>query len=329
MRALWIGLVWLLCGPALAQEVVLEPSAVQRCLQPAVAERGVPAYPKVALQRRGGGKVKVELSFTTPDKRPAVKILESTGGEDFEAAVEDHVRSYRVPCLQYSEIPARMVIEFVFKADDQKVTWTDSLHAEQEAKRAMLACLKHASGESGPVYPLQARRQEVQGRVLLLMHFDAPDRAPRVEVFARPSARMLADTITDWAQDYRLPCHSGGPLVASRAFHFYLGDSVYGFKSANLPLMQFLRSMRGLSQARVNFDFNAMACPFEVKLAYFQPLRPNAVGQVGVPHPARQAFLDWLAAVELDLPGDTLDALFGDKVTLSVPCVKINLTPKE
>lgn len=329
MRALWIALILLLCGPALAQEVVLEPSAVQRCLQPAVAERGVPAYPKVALQRRGGGKVKVELSFTTPDKRPAVKILESTGGDDFEAAVEDHVRSYRLPCLQHAEIPAQMVIEFVFKPDDQKVTWTDSMHAEQEAKRAMLACLKHASGESGPVYPLQARRQEVQGRVLLLMQFDAPDRAPRVEVFARPSAKMLADTIADWARDYRLPCHSGGPLVASRAFHFYMGDSVYGFKSAKLPLTQFLRPMRGLSQARVSFDFNTMGCPFEVKLAYFQPLRPNAVGQVGATHPARQPFLDWLAGVELDLPSDTLDALFGDRVTLSVPCVKINLTPKE
>ena len=87
--------------------------------------------------------------------------------------------------------------------------------------------------------------------------------------------------------------------------------------------------MRGLRQQRVSFDFNTMNCPFEVTLAYRQPYRRNRVGQVGEPHPARQALLEWLAGLELNLPDTTLDAVWGDEVTLTVPCTKINLTPKE
>ncbi|MDP1900272.1 MAG: hypothetical protein Q8K96_07445 [Rubrivivax sp.] len=332
MRPTWLRLAGLgacigaLGSPALAQDVTLEPTPALRCLTPLAEQRGAPEYPLRVFKLGLGGRVKVELEFTTPDKRPAVKVLESEGDESFIDAVKAHVREYRVPCLEGADIPSRLVIDFVFKPDDRRVIWSKPVDPMAAERARTLDCLSHVSGNKTPPYPVWAQRQNVQGRVLARLRFDAPDRPPVAEVFARPAAEGLAEHIKTWAEGYRLPCHQGGPLRANVVFVFVFEGETYGFR--DLTLRQFLGAVRGIREQTLTFDFNTMACPFDVKWVYQQPFMPNAVGEVGSSDAARRPFLDWLSRVELDLPKRSLDSVFGDHVTLTVPCVKIAIKPQ-
>jgi len=331
MRAALLWLALLLAGPVLAQEVTLEPSPAQRCLRPAAAQRGAPVYPEVELARKTKGRVKVELVFTSPTDRPEVKVLEVEGDdlEDqrFEEAVRDHVRSYRVPCLGKGESPAQLIIDFVFQPDHRKVYWSSPQDAGEALRQTMVACMRHETGKRGPDYPTQARRTEEQGRVLARLRFVAPDQPPEVRVMSGGRAEVLEDAIKTWALGYRMPCHSGAPVDTSIIFVFYLGDAHYGFKDTSL--IAFLSAIKGIQTQRVAFDFDTMGCPFDVKLLYLQPHMPNRVGSAGNEHPARREFFDWLQLAELNASRSAERAIFGDTVTFTIPCIKINLTPKE
>jgi hypothetical protein len=316
----------LLVGLAAAQEVTLEPTAAQRCLTPAAEQRGKPDYPIGPFKRNESGRVAVELTFTTTDKRPAVAVLSHEGSDEFVDAVREHVSQFRVPCLGAADIPARLQIDFQFKPDDREVHWSEPVDAGSRDRPAQLKCLVHASGDKFPEYPAAARRSELQGRVLARLRFSAPDQPPAAEVFARPAAQPLAAVVRHWVAGYRLPCLEGGPLEATWTFVFRLDDDVFGFRPLNL--LQFLGAVRDIRKQTLRFDFNAMGCPFDLKFMYRQPYLPNAVGEVGGSQAARRPFLAWLAGVELDLPKRSQDAVFGDSVTLPIPCTKINLNPQ-
>jgi hypothetical protein len=330
-RTICFVLACLLAGPVLAQEITSEPSAALRCLTPAAAQRGTPVYPELELARKTEGRVKVELAFASATGGPSVKVLESVGAEEvayrFVDAVKDHVSSYRVPCLAAADGTARLVFDFSFKPDHRKVSWLEPVDADRAQRQEMVACIRHESGERGPSYPPSAMRANQQGRVLALMRFVAADQAPQVKVVGASNSNVLELTIEDWARGYRMPCHSGAPVDSRILFTFFLYGEAYGFKDTTM--MQFLVSIKGIFDQRVAFDFNTMGCPFDVKLQYLQPHVPNEVGSVGSTHPARREFLEWLTRAELKLKQSAADSLFGDTVTLTIPCTKINLTPKE
>lgn len=334
--ALWLGL--LLAGPALAQEVTLEPSAAQRCLTPVPERRGTPEYPPLAFQRGETGLVKVELVFDRADSRPDVKVLEQEGDDSFVAAVKAHVRDYRVPCLGGQEPPARLLFSFVFTPGKRGVLWSAPIDADAAQRKAMLSCLRHKSGNKAPAFPRFARQAGVQGRVLARLRFRTPDQPPEAEVFARPQAKPLARAVAEWVDGYRLPCFSGEPLEAVWTFVFVYEGEHYGF-SRPLMLQELLPTVRGIHTQALDIDSTTMGCPFDVKFKYRRPFLPNAVGELAAEdttapppagaNPARRPLLDWLAQLELDVPASTLDSVFGDSVTLTIPCIKINLNPKE
>ncbi len=335
---LWLSLGLLLAGPVQAQEVTLEPSATQRCLTPVAERRGAPDYPLRALKAETPGRVKVELVFDSADRGPEVTVLEQEGDDTFVAAVKAHVRDYRVPCLGGREAPARLRIDFVFTPDMRRVLWSTPTDANSEQRKALLKCLRHESGEKAPIFPESARKAGVQGRVLARMRFTAPDQAPAIEVFSRPQARLLARAISAWTQGYRMPCFSGEPLDTTWVFYFIFEGESYGFKGP-MTLQQLLPAVRGIHTQTLNFDFTEMACPFDVRLSYRRPELPNVVGELAPegtsaaasisPNPTRRQFVDWLTTIELDVPPSALDSVFGDSVTLTIPCIKINLNPKE
>lgn len=323
--ALLASLAW--ATGAAAQQTTLDPSPVVACLTPPVAERGQPVYPPTALQRNSHGRVKVELEFTTPDLRPAVRVLESEGGEDFEGAVRDHVRRLRVPCLTSADIPARLIQDYVFRPDDRKVFWSQPQDSRDDGRRQLMRCMRHESGERSLSYPEPARRAGTQGRVLARLSFDAPDRPPQVELFARDTARPLVRAVERWASGYRLPCHVGAPIRVMQTYVFVLGDDVYGFRPVSLPTL--MGGVRGLDRTTLKVDTTTMGCPFELKFSYHRPHLPNSVGEVGSIDLARRELIEWLAGIELALPERSLDSVFGDSVIVTVPCVKIDLKPKE
>lgn len=331
---LWAALVGALsAAPVAAQTVTLEPSAAVTCLTlKAGADLG-PEYPFKAWKDQRAGRVQVELVFTAADVRPDVNVQVAQGdsapdGETkalFVNAVKDHVRNYRVPCLDSQAGPARLVIDYVFKPDSQRVTWAPPRDADEERRRRLLACVAHPDIKNPPAYPFSARRSGLQGRVLVRMVFSAPDQAPAIEVFARPEARDLARAVTPWVSGYRMACHEGAPVETTALFNFRLEDANYGFKP--LGLMQFVRGVKDVKKQRLLFDFTTMDCPFDLRLQYRQPFMPNSVSELDNRNPARFALMRWLAESELDLPAKNLDVLFGDFTTINVPCAKLDIQP--
>jgi hypothetical protein len=101
----------------------------------------------------------------------------------------------------------------------------------------------------------------------------------------------------------------------------------YGFKPLTLP--KFLGAVRDMRRQRLEFDFTRMGCPFDVRLTYLQPARKNVVAQFDNDNPARQPFIEWLKGVQLDLPAPSLEAVYADSLTLTVPCTKLNLNSQE
>lgn len=329
---------WLWCAAAAlalaslgaaAQQVVLEPSAAVRCLRTVSTTRDEPEYPLDEWKGGKKGRVQVELVFTASDSEPDIKVLQSEGGDSFVDAVREFVDTLRLPCLKETGGgPVRLRFDYVFQPDSRRVHWARPVDQQDVYRRKMLDCVKHPSGEKAPSYPTDALRHELQGRVLARLRFTAANQPPTVEVFHRPKARMLAPTIDSWARALRMPCFEGTEAVeATWVYVFRLEDDSYGFKP--MDLRSFVSRVRDIRNQRVQFDLNTMGCPFDLKLQYRQPYLPNLVGEVGDSDPSRRPFIEWLQAQQLDLPERSLDSIFGDSTTLSIPCGKIDLKPKE
>jgi hypothetical protein len=336
MRGALALAAWLMAASAaMAQQTMLAPSAAVECLSPPAAERGVPEYPFAAYKQQLNGRVRVQLRFTGAALAPAVTVLEQDGDASFVDAVQDHVRSLRVPCLQ-GEQPVDLLFDFVFRPDEPRPAPLPQ--DADDARRAQLArCLTNQGGSNMPDYPPAALRQNVQGRVLVAMRFDAPDRPPEVRLLPRtggdaadkrrhPSALFLPP-LRDWTAGYRLPCLQGPPVTLTQTYVYRIEGDAFGFMPG-LGLRDVLPLVQGLRQQRLLFDFSTMGCPFDVALQYRQPNLPNRVRVLGDPHPARGPFVDWLRQARLDLPAKSLDAVYGDELRFTVPCLKIDLNPQ-
>lgn len=316
----------LLPAAVAAQQVSFEPTAAQRCLQLADGAKNVIEYPFEQLKRLRGGRVLVQLTFSKADAMPALEVVEREGDEAFVDAVARHVRQLRVPCLRPDEGPVTLRQEYRCKPEEHQVAAVDS-HPQAERRQRLAACLMHTSGALRPDYPFQALRANLQGRVLLKLHFDAADRAPEVRALFRPRAEPLADATIAFAAGYRLPCLEGGPVSLNIQYNYAIEGEAYGFRSATL--LRIIGIMKNIRKQRVFFDMGTMGCPFDVTFTYWQPQGPNTVTAKGAPDPRRDPLLQWLRDAEFDLRDRQLDAIFGDIVSFTVPCGKIDLQPQE
>lgn len=330
--ALRLGALLLASGGAFGQQQVIEASDALNCVTPAPDRRGVPEYPFEQLKKEIGATLTAEATFRAPDRAPDVEVLESSArGDDhtrFAQAVREHLKNLRVPCLQPGGASVRLRQTFVFAPDRREVHWfglTDTADAE---RRAMLRCVTHQSGRKVPEYPRPASRWEIQGRVLAKLRYVAADKPPEATVYARSKHAELGKAIEEWVTGLRMPCFGSEPVNTSVTYVFLLdGEPSFGFKP--LLLQEVVRSARNLKTLRLEMDTTTMGCPFDLKFALRQPLLPNAVGELGAANVLRRPLLEWLAAVDLDLPSTSLDAVFGDTTTITVPCLKLDIKPKE
>lgn len=326
-RWLWVAL---LGAPmmAAAQTPVIEPSLVLNCLTPPPTQRGVPEYPSYSLKLGAAGRVQVELQFSGPDRAPDIKVVQFEGGDAFVDAVKAHVRQFRAPCVTADMPPARVAFDFVFKPDEQRVASRDPTDPDHAEALQQLGCLRHVSGTLQATYPTAARREEIQGRVYAQLQFDAPDQPPVAKVYSSRNKGPLHREIEEWVKGLRLPCQSGKPIRTGFSYVFLLdGLPQYGFK--DLTLGKFLGAVRDIRKQRIDFDFTTMGCPFEVRMTYLQPHRPNIVHQLDAYDSSRRPFIDWLKTVEFDVPVPTRDAIYADAITVPIPCAKLNLNPQE
>lgn len=330
MNAWRHGLAALLASLAVsaapAQTVELAPSEALRCLTPPAKERAQVDFPFLEWKAGEDGQVHVDLGFAGPDEAPEVKVLQQQGGEGFVKAVREHVRRWRVPCMSQGAAPVHLVQEFVFRSALKTAFAGPAEDASAALRKDLLKCMHHVSGSLEPPYPLRALRTNTSGRVLVELTFRSPASAPEARVFARDSASPLRDEIESFVTGLRLPCLSGEVVSATLTYVFRIEDAAYGFKP--LMLQSLLRVTKGLGERTLQMDTAVMGCPFDLSFTYRQPFMPNRVSTSGPARPERQALLDWLSGIELDLPRRTLDAVFADSTLVTVPCLKIDLKPQ-
>jgi hypothetical protein len=154
------------CVWAQGLDVQLAPSPAVACMTPSADVRGEPEYPFAPWKRGEGGEVRIELVFTGAALAPEVKVLSTQGDNDFVAAVKAHVKRFRVPCIENSDVPVRLRQTYVFKPDTRSIAWSMPVDEADSARREQLHCMAAHDGSKAPEYPFRARRDEVQGNVL-------------------------------------------------------------------------------------------------------------------------------------------------------------------
>jgi hypothetical protein len=194
----------------------------------------------------------------------------------------------------------------------------DAVDAVDAAQTLVLAgCITHLQGAKAPEYPRAASRANRFGRVFATLHFDAPDRAPEVELLHRPRADALGAAVRSWARDLRMPCHAGQRVSVKQSHQFFFQGESPGFKSLRLPDLLALARHRADRQP---FDTAGMPCPMQVSWTYLQPQHPNRVRIQGEPHPAHAPVHERLARMDLALTGPAGDMAWGATAQFEIPC---------
>ncbi|MCY7314898.1 MAG: hypothetical protein LH480_04575 [Rubrivivax sp.] len=334
MRTIWsfVGVVLVAAAGAAGAQPVLrvESSVASGCLTASDPDSPEPEYPFVEYKLNTAGRVLVELRFAGPALRPAVEVIENSGGAAFVNAVKDHAKTLRVPCMAADAEPVSLRRHYVFTPLSQQVNSGPAEDAGAARRMQLAACLVNQNGPAMPNYSAAAQRQALQGRVIAQMSFTAPDKPPVVQLLHRPYAQDLTAAVAAWIQNYRLPCFVPGQdtvMQTSALFTFRLDKDVFGFRP--LTLTQFMASTPNLGLRPLVVDTNTMGCPFALRLWYRQPALRNIVSTVGPYVAAREPLLDWLRGASLELKSAMLDSVYGDTADITVPCVKLNIQPKE
>jgi hypothetical protein len=313
--------------PAAAQTVALERSAAADCLTVLPGGQVQPEFPFEEYKTGVRGAVNVLLTFAGPDRAPEVTVRESTGEDAFVRAVRRHARDLRVPCMKPGDPVVGLTRDYVFVPDTRQVFTGGPEDADQRAQRELLACVVHQTPGSQPEFPAAARRQGVQGRVVALVNFTSADGPPELKVEQRPKAQLLRKPVERWLEGLRMPCHAGGRVAGSWSFLYRFENEIFGFRDLNLR--QLISNTRGIRERTLLLDTHGMGCPFDVRFTYRQPNLRNLAHVI--PNDRARAeqrpLLEWLESIELALPDATLDAVWGDTVVFTIPCVLIDLKP--
>lgn len=323
----WAVAAWgaVLAAGAGAQQLTLAPPVVLDCLTPPPEQRGLPEYPPEALARRDGGTVNVELRFDAPDQAPSVRVLEPHAFQSLEDAVEQHVRSWRVPCHPIGAAPARLQFSFVFRpeSDGRRVSVTPPRDAAAVQRRQQLACMERVDKRRRPDYPTRARQADEQGNYLVRMRFVAPDQAPEVQLLGGSRSRSLRAEVEDFAAGFRVPCLGGAPLETDLLFSFRLDGGRRTYLN-DMALKPWVLSARDLPRP-AHFELDTMACPFDLQVTYRQPFARNIVRQLGDADARRLGLIDWIERTTLDLPNALQTEALGSTFKLQVPCGSVDL----
>ena len=322
----WGSMLALLCaaGTAWAQQVSPSPSAALACMTPAAAERGAPVYPPEELKRKDGGEVRVELVFDGPQAAPRLRVLdEHHVGASFVRAVRDHVQRLRVPCMPAGAEPVRVQQTYVFRPDDgRNVVSLPPRSIESAQRAAQRDCVTRIAPPMVPAYPPAALRRDLQGNYLVRLRFASPTDPPEAEIVAGPPHSVLRRALEEFMPGYRLPCQTGEPTSVDLLFMFRIEGGARTVVN-DMTLRQFVGLARSVPPAR--FDFNAMGCPFDLRVTHFQPYKPHDIGQLGEARAERLDFIAWLSQVQLRLDDKTALAVLGSEFTVSVPCGTLDL----
>ena len=179
-----------------------------------------------AVEPGQGGRVLVELIFTSSARAPAVRVVENEGDETLVTAVKGHVSIFRLPCLLDSEAAVRLRQSYVFEPDRRDGVRTAPSDMTDADRQPQLKCMVANDGSRSPSYPIEARRGSVEGNLLVKLRLTAPDKAHEVTAHgAALQRRNLASTVEEWTKKLRMPGLEGPRVEAVMVFMFRLEGS--------------------------------------------------------------------------------------------------------
>lgn len=321
--SLLMSVAVLAAGPVAAQQARVVQAPAARCLTPLMQAK--PSFPAGARKRHSPGRVLAEFRFNGPDAAPDVTVLSNEGDPEFVQAVKSYAAQLRAPCHESAGPPARLRLDFVFKADDGAVDWFAPEDIDATKRAGLWECSRHSSGIGMPAYPEAALRSEIEGRVFAQLRFVSSDGPPLAKVFAPPANAMLADAVAQWVKGLRLPCFDGRPFEADVLYVFKFEDSVYGGFLRGLDLASLLPRVDGSPNVLLDLNTQQMSCPFSIRLQYRRPYLPNQVEEIGDRQAARRPLLEWLSAMTLRMDPARMAELFGDTAEIVVPCMNLKL----
>ena len=271
----------------------------------------------------GGGEPRVlraRLLFTPGQAEPAFEWLWK-GDERGAAELEPALRGYRLPCFQAGDVHPALVLlqEFWFTPGTGRLEADDVLFSAQDVK---------ASCYDGPDVKFETPgRVDKPSKALLNFRFLPGEEAPEVRIVHSTGIRAFAEAARRYAARYKR-CANGQTSEGDwhEQFFSYPQKAKSEFKPIDLPTL--LGMTKGAEELRAHFDLNTMNCPFQVKYRLNQPAQRNSAQAVGKHDANRSAFLRWPDQLQLDLSEDRESALFGESLTVDVPCLLINLQPQ-
>lgn len=317
-------LSWMGWAPAQASDQVQVSSPALACLTMAEGAASKPDYPEFYIKRKEGGKVKVQLDFAQPDAAPAVTLLSKTQHPELNDIIEDYVKRFRVPCMKAANGPVRLTQQYVFDPDGAaRVVAAPTRDADDAERLEQLSCIKTAAGHGRPRYAQEALRNEQTGTFIVKMQFHAADQPPALSFLAAPASRSLRESVSEYAAGLRMPCLRSKPVELIYSFIFSLeGDSRKILRDTRIDKL--VGGARKL-QRPAYFDFNKMACPFDLRMQYLQPFSRNQIQQLDSALDAREPLMDWLESLTLDVDGPTSASIYGSTMLITVPCGKIDI----
>jgi hypothetical protein len=321
--AAWFGAGLLVCSLAshAAGDLRAAPNDLAACITQAAGAPDRPDYPAELYETKSSGTVRVALEFTSVELAPAVKVVQLEGDERFQSVVREHVGRYRVAAECAARLPLRAVQVFSFVPNDgRKVSWSRARGGDVQSD-FVRGCVRHVRPGTKPDL---GRARFREGRVLARIRFEASGQPPIVSIPDSGAATDLVAAVRTYAEGYRFDCDLKEPVFAQQLFSFVYEDSSRKILR-DTDLKTWLAAVRDPAGRPVYFDLDRMACPFEVRLTYWQPAMQHDVGEIGASVAVRRPFLDWLASLSLDVPKGTANAILGEELTIRVPCGKIDL----
>ncbi|WP_431260275.1 hypothetical protein ACQ86G_09090 [Roseateles chitinivorans] len=328
-RASGALLSWAIAGGAMAAAGATDvsPPSPARSLSCLQRPEEPPKFPERGNYDRTSGFARVKLRFVAPDRPPEVQLLTNSLREDMLDVVTRHVDRYRLPCLQPTDGTVSAVQEFEF-SNTQKAPLP--LGPDDTTPRGRLD-LCYTRPKQDMIFNVMNAGREVNNIVITMTFAGDGEQPPEVKVLHAEAVPFAVDTVVEWARLSRMSCRKAGepPVVLQQMFRLYPpGRARKVLKVEQLDLVDFLAMTENPHAEDVRFDFDTMACPFNVNYTMYGPSLPNEVTD-GEKKPDRAIFIDWLARQHLKFSSPKqARALFGEDLQIRVPCGRLDLRAK-
>lgn len=307
-----------------AQDSTLAPSAALSCLTRVAGAPAMPVYPPDLFERKEGDQLAVELEFGRRDEAPGVKFDNELHQYAFRDAVREFVKAYRVPCMADGAKPVVLRQQFVFSPTDGRKVIAPPLSDRNDiARLAQMKCVVHNRQWTRPPFPRKAAQDEREGNLMVRLRYNDPELPPQVVFLTPIPHRDLRRSIESYAEGLRMPCLANGPNEVDILYKFTLfGSARTVLRDTNL--VQLLAGSKDFALP-ATFDFNAMGCPFDVRLTYLRPYMPNKVREIESSNAARRPLLEWMSKITYKFDEQVGLKVLGDSINVTIPCGKLDL----